>query len=77
MDEKFASIPLNNSRVLCIGGITAAEAREAAEAGLSVDGRGYYLFIASSERPWEPIEILARFFSPDQAESAAALFPAA
>lgn len=75
MDENFAAIPLNNARVLCIGGITRAEAREAEEAGVDVDGRGYYLFIASSERPREPIEILAKFFSPDQAESAAALFP--
>lgn len=75
MDEKFAAIPLNNARMLCIGSITRAETREVQEAGVLIDGRGYYLFIASSERPREPIEVLAKFFSPDQAESAAALFP--
>lgn len=76
MSEKFATIPLSNARVLCIGGITRAEAREAVASGLNVDDFGYYLFLASADRPSEPIEILAKFLSPDQAERVADLFPA-
>lgn len=75
MSERFAAIPLSNARLLCIGGITRSESREAAATGLNVDDSGYYLFLASADRPSEPIEILAKFLSPDQAERAADLFP--
>lgn len=73
----FAAIPLNNTSVLCIGGITSAEASEAKEDGIDADGNGYYLFLASADRPKEPIKLLAKFFSVAHAEEAARLFPAA
>ncbi len=73
----FAAIPLNNSSVLCIGGITKAEAIDAEGGGIEIDGSGYYLFLASADKPKEPIRLLAKFFSVAHAEEAARLFPAA
>lgn len=75
MSEKFAAIPLSNARILCIGSITRVEAREASSSGLNVDEFGYYLFLASADRPSEPIEILAKFLSSEHAERAADFFP--
>jgi hypothetical protein len=75
MSELFSAISIKNSRVLCVGGVTSKEAREAAASGLEVDPASYYLYLASEEDPSSPIEILARFFSADQAERAAELFP--
>ena len=73
MQEIFASIGVSNSKRLCIGGITNAEAREAISSGLDVENSGVYLFLASESNPQRPIEILAKFFSLDHAERLAAL----
>lgn len=75
MQEVFASIGVSNSKRLCIGGVTKAEMREASASGLDVENCGIYLFLASESNPQEPIEILAKFISLDQAERAAALLP--
>ena len=68
MDEPFGAIPISNSAMLCIGGITGAEAGRAREAGFDVDGTGYYLFLASQNNPSEPVEVLAKFWSASAAE---------
>lgn len=74
MEEYFASTPLNNSTVLCVGGITRSEAERAAEDGIQIDGYGYYLFLASHAEPQRPVEILAKFASEAAAEKLARLF---
>jgi hypothetical protein len=71
MEEYFAEISLGNSSVLCIGSITNAEAERATDDGLSVDGKGYYLFRADESEPNKPIEVLAKFVSAGAAESLA------
>jgi hypothetical protein len=63
MDEYFAAIPVNNATVLCVGGITRAEAELARDSGINVDGHGYYLFLANAAAPKQPIQFLAKFFS--------------
>jgi hypothetical protein len=63
MDEYFAAMPVTNATVLCVGGVTRAEAEAARDDGLDIDGKGYYLFLANEGAPERPIEILARFFS--------------
>ena len=68
MSEHFAAASLGNSRVLCVGGITRSEAEAAREDGLEIDGTGYYLFLADESAPKQPISILAKFFSPLEAE---------
>lgn len=75
MSELFSAIPVRNSRVLCVGGVTNREAKEASAPGVDVDTSSFYLYLASEEDPSSPIEILARFFSVDQAERAAELLP--
>lgn len=77
MDEYFAGTKLNNATVLCVGAVTRAEATAAKEAGLDIDGRGYYLFLADESQPEQPIEILARFVSEAGASRLARLFTAA
>ena len=74
MDEYFGSMPLSNSSILCVGGITSSEAEVAREEGLDFDGRGYYLFVASNAEPRRPIEILAKFATIAAAEKLARLF---
>jgi hypothetical protein len=74
MDEYFGSFPVSNSTMLCVGGITGAEARRAQDDGLHVDGFGYYLFLASDAEPTRPIEILAKFPTLSAAEKLARLF---
>lgn len=73
MDEYFASIPVSNSTVACVGGITRNEMAAAQDDGLLVDGTGYYLFLANQDAPKQPIEILAKFISEAQAERFARL----
>jgi len=73
--ELFASFPVQNSRVLCIGGITRKEAKEASASGIQADSNGWYLFLASESEPTSPVEILAQFFSIEQAERAAEMLP--
>jgi hypothetical protein len=63
MDEYFAALPLGNATVLCVGGVTRKEAEQARDGGLSVDGTGYYLFLANASDPRQPIQVLAKFFS--------------
>lgn len=75
MQETFATLTVSNSKRLCIGGITRAEAREAEASGLDVSPNGLYLFVASDADPTSPIEILAKFFSVEEAEQAAELLP--
>ena len=77
MDEYFASTPVSNATLLCVGGITRAETEAARDAGLEVDGKGYYLFLADESEPSRPIEILAHFFSEAEASRLARLFGAA
>lgn len=74
MDEYFATAPMTNATLLCVGGITRAETAAAQETGLNIDGTGYYLFLANESRPEQPIEILAKFFSEAEAARAARLF---
>lgn len=74
MEEYFATIPLGNSSVLCVGGITRAETKHANEDGLAVDGLGYYLFVASEAEPKRPVEVLAKLASNSAAEKLARLF---
>lgn len=74
MDEHFAAFVISNATMLCIGGITRAEAEMAIEDGADIDGQGYYLFLASAEEPKQPIRLLAKFFSAMEAEAAARLF---
>ena len=76
MDEHFAYVPITNSKVLCVGSITAAEAAAAREGGRDLDGIGYYLFLADEDSPTSPIEILAKFVSESEAERVARLFAA-
>ncbi len=71
MEEYFGSVPVSNSTILCVGGITNAEADRAKEEGLELDGRGYYLFLASNAEPNKPIEILAKFATNSAAEKLA------
>jgi hypothetical protein len=76
MDELVGAISLTNSAVLCVGGITNREAKRARDAGLDVDGIGYYLFLASQDDPQKPIEVLAKFWSASAAERIAKLVAA-
>ena len=69
MDECFAAIPLSNATCICVGGITHAEAQAAQSDGIQVDGNGYYLFLAKQNELKSPIKLLAKFFSPSEAES--------
>lgn len=77
MDEFFAALPITNAKVLCIGGITRAEAEAAKSSGADVDGRGYYLFLADESAPREPISVLAKFLSESEASKAMRLLRAA
>lgn len=73
MDEYFAAVPLGNSAVLCVGGITRAEAREAVDSGAPIDGCGYYLFLADACEPRKPVELLGTLLSPSHASRLATL----
>lgn len=68
MSMHLAAIPLTNATVICVGGISASEAENARVDGYDVDGLGYYLFIANQSDPQSPIQVLAKFFSPEEAE---------
>lgn len=68
MSEYFAAAPLGNSSVLCVGGITRAEAEAARGDGVGADGTGYFLFVADESSPRQPIRVLGRLFSPLEAE---------
>ncbi len=68
MSMHLAAMPLTNATVVCVGGITMAEAENARADGHDVDGFGYYLFLADEIAPEKPIQILAKFFSPEEAE---------
>jgi hypothetical protein len=74
MEEYFGSVAVTNSTILCVGSITNAEAERAQEDGLELDGRGYYLFLASDAEPSRPIEVLAKFATLAAAERLARLF---
>jgi hypothetical protein len=74
MEGEFASLQLDNAMVLCVGGITRAEAESAQAEGMAVDGRGYYLFLADESAPREPVQVLARFLSAFEAEQLSRLF---
>lgn len=76
MDESFGMIAVSNSAVLCVGGITRAEAELAQQNGHDVDGTGYYLFLASHSDPAKPIEVLAKIWSVSAAEKIARLMGA-
>ncbi len=69
MDEYFAASPVTNSTVVCVGGITSQEAEAARDDGLEVSGNGYYLFLAEMGSPQTPIQLLAKFFSPSEADA--------
>jgi hypothetical protein len=74
-DERFfATMPLSNRMVLCVGGITRRETIQAQDDGVDVEGKGYYLFLASANQPKNPIRLLAKFFTPLEAEAAVRLF---
>ena len=59
-DEHFGYLHVSNSTSLCVGGITNAEANQAREGGMEVDGFGYYLFLSGGADPTEAIEIIAK-----------------
>lgn len=67
MDEYFAAMPLTNATMVCVGGISGREVRQAQEDGIEVDGLGYYLFLANEAEPKQPIQILAKFVSEREA----------
>jgi hypothetical protein len=69
MDEYFGATSVTNSTVLCVGGITSREAEAAADEGLDVSGDGYYLFLAEMGDVRRPIHLLAKFFSPMEADT--------
>lgn len=69
MDEYFAATPVTNSTMLCVGGVTSREVEAARDDGLAVSGDGYYLFMAEQGAPRTPIQLLAKFFSPREAET--------
>jgi hypothetical protein len=76
MAHEPAAIPVSNSTVLCVGGITRRETELAQESGIDVDGRGYYLFLARVSEPRRPIHLLAKFFSQVEAGLIARLIAA-
>jgi hypothetical protein len=76
MEEYFATTPVTNATLLCVGGITRAETDAARDAGLETDGCGYYLFLADESCPDQPIELLAKFFSESEASRLARLLNA-
>ena len=76
MDEYFAALPINNATVLCVGGVTRAEAEQARDGGIEADGYGYYLFLANAAEPKQPIQLLAKFFSEFEAGRIARLLSA-
>lgn len=63
MDDYFAAMPMTNATMLCVGGITRAEAERAKDDGIAIDGTGYYLFLANEAEPKQPIQVLAKFIS--------------
>lgn len=67
MSEEFASLPLGNAMVLCVGGITRTEAEAAENDSSEIDGHGVYLFLADESSPRQPVQLLAKFFSPYEA----------
>lgn len=77
MDEYFAAIPITNATVLCVGGVTRAEAEVARDDGADIDGLGYYLFLANEASPERPIEIIAKLVSDNAAARLAKIFSAA
>lgn len=77
MDVHFAALTFRNSKVLCVGSITRAEAEAARGSGVEIDGHGYYLFLADEAAPDTPISVLAKFLSESEAASAARLMAAA
>lgn len=74
MDEYFAATPATNATVLCVGGVTRAEAAGARDDGIEIDGLGYYLFLADEAEPSRPIEILAKLVSDTAAARLAQIF---
>jgi hypothetical protein len=54
-------MPVGNATMLCVGGVTRTEAEQARDAGIEIDGHGYYLFLASASEPRQPIQLLAVF----------------
>ena len=70
----FASLHLNDAMILCVGGMTHAEADALRGDDPAFDGRGYYLFLADERAPDQPIQVLAKFLSAFEAERLARLF---
>ena len=52
-----------------MGGITTRETEAARDDGLEVSGDGYYLFLAEVGAPQTPVQLLAKFFSPFEADA--------
>lgn len=77
MDVHFAALTVRNSKVLCVGSITRAEAEAARDSGIEIDGSGYYLFLADEASPRAPISVLAKFLSETEAAQAARLLEVA
>jgi hypothetical protein len=65
MEELYNEFALSNSRLLCIGPITQAEATEG-DAPFC-DGLGCYLYTADASNPSRDIAVIARFLSMDAA----------
>jgi len=76
MSEYFTAMPASNSTFLCVGSITRSEAELVRQSGFDHDTHGYYLFVAREDAPDEPIQVLAKFLSPLEAERAAKLLGA-
>lgn len=73
MEEYFSEIPITNSKTLCIGPITRAEAESGSEQNI-YDGLGYYIFVADTKKPSGSIDILAKIASPDAANQLMGIF---
>ena len=76
MSDYFAALPASNSTFLCVGSITRSEAEFVSQTGLVDDGLGYYLFLAREDAQGEPIQVLAKFVSPLEAEWVARILSA-
>jgi hypothetical protein len=63
VEEYYYEVPVNNSKVLCVGPITKQEAEVARADGSFCDGFGYYIFLADAVNKRADIEVLGKFVS--------------
>ena len=74
MKEFYLEVAISNSKVLCIGPITHAEAHMCADENHFCDGYGHYLFVANAGDAKSDIQVLAKLASEDSAEMLSNIF---